>query len=283
MYNSTEIISYKSVLSSPKNFLKSTLKELGGSWRLGQAFFIRDLKAQYRLSFLGLFWSIIPPLFFVIGFSIAANRNIIDFGETPIPYPAFAMVSIMIWHTFQGCIDAPIAAFKDAKPLIGRLRFSVESIFISKFFMVLFNFVIKLFLVLIALIYFNIPLQISAITAIFPLMALMVFGFFIGIFIAPLTLLIDDLAHALKFGLTFWMIATPVAYVVDAQSPHYTKMIWNPAASLISSTREALLSLPLQYESQLYIVSIVGLCGLFIFWLISKIALPFITERLGTS
>jgi len=274
--------SHKSVLSNPKDFLAEALQDLCEAWALGLTFFTRDLKAQYRLSFLGLFWSTIPPLVFVIGFSVAAKANIINFGDTPIPYPAFAMVSIMIWHLFQSCVEAPILAFKDAKPLIGRLRFSVESIFISKIYMVLFNLVIKAIFVAAALIYFEIPIGWGAFNAFFPLISLMIFGLFLGVLLAPITLLIDDVAQGLKFFMTFWMIATPVAYVIDRSSEHYGYMVFNPAAALVATLRENLLSLPLNYETPFYIVTILGLVGLICAWLAAKIALPFITERAGT-
>jgi len=66
------------------------------AWRL----MVRDISAQYRQSFLGIFWAFVPPILMAVGFTYANNADIINVGETELPYAAHVMFSAVLWQTF---------------------------------------------------------------------------------------------------------------------------------------------------------------------------------------
>jgi len=71
-----------------------TSREL--AWRL----MVRDIKAQYRQTGLGLFWAFIPPIVTAAGLTIERDAQVINLGETDLPYPAYVMFSMTLWQTY---------------------------------------------------------------------------------------------------------------------------------------------------------------------------------------
>ena len=57
------------------------------AWRL----MVSDISDQYRQSLFGIIWAFIPPIVMALVFIIINSRKIVNFGETPIAYPVFAI------------------------------------------------------------------------------------------------------------------------------------------------------------------------------------------------
>ena len=51
--------------------------------------------------FLGIFWAFVPPILMAVGFTYAINADIINVGETELPYAAHVMFSAVLWQTWR--------------------------------------------------------------------------------------------------------------------------------------------------------------------------------------
>ena len=74
-----------------------------GKW-LTRQLFVRDFKAMYKQSFLGLIWALIVPLVTLGTFMLLNSAGIFDVGDITVPYAVFALLGIAFWQllTFYG-------------------------------------------------------------------------------------------------------------------------------------------------------------------------------------
>ena len=137
----------ESLLRHPVQLFQQMWLDLLAARELAWRLMIRDISAQYRQSFLGLTWAFLPPIVMAVGFTLAAEANVINIGQTDIPYPAYVMFSTALWQTFVEALNGPVQAVAVAKPMLARVNFPREAIILAKVGEVLFNFAIKLILI----------------------------------------------------------------------------------------------------------------------------------------
>ena len=83
-----------------KKFIKICVSSPTDMYRhrhLATALAIRDTKAKYRGSLLGLFWAIFPPIGAAIGLAAAKGTAVLSLGDTPNPYPVYVVLSMSLW------------------------------------------------------------------------------------------------------------------------------------------------------------------------------------------
>ena len=268
-------------LRNPTNFLRTLVKDVTACHELSVILFIRDIKAAYRQSFLGIFWAFVPPIVFAAGFTILSNAKVVSFGSTDIPYPAYVMMSVVLWQTFQESVRAPMGGFAEAQAIMKRLRFPPEAVILSRLLSVLFNFSIKLILLVGVFIWYDLPVGFSVILAVFPLFALILFGTFLGLLFAPIAMIFQDFSRALSVFFGFWMFLTPVVYPVPESGLFATIVAYNPPSSLLVTTREVALNSDLSLLPQFFLMSAVGVVGILFAWVFYRISLPYVIERSG--
>ncbi len=143
------------------------------AWRL----FIRDLSAQYRQTFLGYIWAFLPPLVASMTFIFLNSQGIVSISGTGIPYPAFAMMGTLLWQVFVDAIQSPIGSFNSAKSMLAKINFPREAILLGGLYMVIFNFFVRLFLVVAVMIFWQVPVDSSVLFFPFAMCALLLTGF----------------------------------------------------------------------------------------------------------
>jgi lipopolysaccharide transport system permease protein len=270
--------------SSKTAFFSSLIaifKDIRPAHELAVRLFKRDVKSQYRQSFLGFFWLIVPPLL-TAGLWIFLNNNkVVNVGETDIPYPLFVMVGTMLWQVFVEGVNQPLSSVSSNNSMLTKINFPREALLLTGFYTIMFNLVPKL-LVLAAVFYFF-KIEPAPSLLYFPLGVLMISltGFAIGLILTPIGLLINDVARGLMVLLPFVMYLTPVIYPAPASGQVALVMKFNPLATLINSTRDWL-SGNLDYiPNEFIMLSCFTLLFLMIGMLAFRISMPIITERFG--
>jgi hypothetical protein len=84
---------------------------------------VRDLKARYKNSVLGILWSILNPMFlmlvFTVLFSVLANNQIRQ-------YPIFVLVGLIPWNFFSGSLTSGTTAVTGNSALVKKVYFPRE-------------------------------------------------------------------------------------------------------------------------------------------------------------
>jgi len=262
--------------------LISIIKDIKPAQELAIRLFKRDIKAQYRQSFLGFFWVLIPPLL-TAGLWIFLNNNkIINVGETGIPYPLFVIIGTILWQVFAEGVNQPRVSVAADKAMLTKINFPREALLLSGFYTIMFNLGPKLLVLACACYFFQIELNTSQLYFPLGVLTISLLGFSIGLLLTPPGLLIADIARGIGIILPFAMYLTPVIYPAPTTTGTFSLLMqYNPLATLLSSSR-GWLSGSLDYIPNEFItISGFTLLFLFIGVLAYRISMPIITERFG--
>lgn len=272
----------ESRMRHPLQLFKEMGRDLLASRELAWRLLIRDLKAKYRQSFLGLFWAFIPPVILAAGFTFAKGSGVVNLGNTELPYPAYVMFSMTLWQTFVEALNGPILAVTSAKAMLARINFPREAIILAKLGEVFFNFGIKLILIIGLFIWFKIPVTWSIILAPVALIHLILLGTCIGLLLAPIGVLYQDVAMGITLITGLWLFMTPVVYPVPDGGVFGTIVQLNPVTPLLVTTRELATTGVISDPYGFWIASLIAILGLLLAWIIYRLAMPFVIERISS-
>ncbi|MCG6137770.1 MAG: ABC transporter permease [Nostoc sp. LLA-1] len=272
----------ESTLRHPLTLFRQMWRDLIASRELAWRLMIRDISAQYRQSFLGIAWAFLPPIVMAVGFTLASNANVISIGATDLPYPAYVMFSTALWQTFVEALNGPVQAVTVAKPMLARVNFPREALILAKIGEVFFNFAIKLILIVALFIWFRIPIGWTVLLTPVPLINLVLLGTFIGILLAPLGVLYQDVSKGLTLITGFWLFLTPIVYPVPTEGTFGLLVQFNPVTPLLVTTRELATTGIVSEPVGFWLVSMITLVGLLLTWITFRLAMPFVVERVSS-
>ena len=272
----------ESLLRHPKKMLREMLRDLLASRELAWRLLVRDISAKYRQSFLGFLWAIIPAIVTAAGFTLAKNNGVVNIGATDLPYPAYVMFSMTLWQTFIEALNAPIQGMNGGKAMLAKINFPREALVLSKLGEVLFNFGVKLILIVALFIWFKMPIGTSVILAPVALIHLIAFGTFIGLMLAPIGFLYQDVTRIIGMATSFLLFLTPVVYPVPADGTFSNIVKLNPVTPLLVTTRELATTGVISDPIGFWIASGIGFIGLFFAWIIYRVSMPYIVERISS-
>ncbi len=267
----------------PLQLFKEMGRDLLASRELAWQLMVRDISAQYRQSFLGIFWAVIPPIVMAAGFTLASNSKVIAIGATDLPYPAYVMFSMTLWQTFVEALNAPVQAVGEAKQMLAKINFPREALILAKLGQVFFNFAIKLILIVALFVWFQIPVSWSAILAPVALIHLVMLGTFFGLLLTPFGALYQDFSKGLTLATGFWLFLTPVIYPVPSGSGIFGAIVkLNPVTPLLVTTRELATKGVVSDPQGFWVASLIAIVGLLLAWMVYRLAMPFVVERMSS-
>ncbi|WP_149344611.1 hypothetical protein [Neorhizobium sp. P12A] len=194
--------------SNPMNL---PFKEFKLTVALAYQLFRPQLKAKFNRSFLGYFWIIFPILVLTLAAYGAHQSGIMFAPDVTLPFFVFYMIGIVAWLNFGEALMLATRSIEASRSFIARVRFPVLSIVLSQLFAILVDGIIRvLFVAVTALAYGIGPLKI--LSCCFVLLFGTVFGVMLGAFIAPFTLLVEDVKRAFQLFLSFGLLISPVFF-----------------------------------------------------------------------
>ena len=262
--------------------LKASLKDIYASRFLSRQLAERDIKAQYRQSYLGLFWAFFTPLATALVWIVLNNSGTVRLTETGMPYPLFAFSGTLIWSIITESIKSPMQSTNGARGILTKINFPKEALIISGIYKLLFNTSIKLMLLLIFVLVYGVGLSWTLLLVPVAVLGAVIVGTTIGLFITPIGLLYTDINKIISFGLQFLMYATPVVYALPKTDGLLkTLMTYNPLTPIILTTRDFVVGAVSDYSIQFLIVIACCIPLLLIGLAMYRLSIPIIVERLS--
>jgi len=261
---------------------KESLSDIYTSRFLARQLAVRDIKAQYRQSYLGILWAFIAPLTTAFVWIILNSTGTIRVTDTGIPYPVYAFTGTLIWSIITESINSPMVSTNSAKSIISKINFPKEALIISGIYKLLFNSSIKIILLLIFVFFYGVGFHWSILLFPVAMLGAILFGTTIGLFLTPIGMLYKDIAKIISMGLGFLMYATPVVYAIPKdESVMKTVMELNPLTPLILTARDIVVGTTPEYLS--YFIGIILVCVplFFVGLLFYRISIPVIVERMS--
>lgn len=281
-HRSKVIYTPESRLHHPKVLFSEMGRDLLASRELAWRLLVRDISAQYRQSLFGVFWAFVPPFITAVSLTYARSAGIVNIGETNIPYPAYVMFSMALWQTFTEALTGQVSGLGAAKAMLAKINFPREAIVLAKLGEVLFNFSIKLILILGLFLWFRIPVPLSALLAPVAFIHLVLLGTAIGLFLAPMAALYGDVARVLPLIISPWLLLTPVIYPPPASGLFGTLVRLNPVTPLLVTVRDLTTTGVISYPVEFWWSSGLMVVLLGLGWIFYRLAMPFIVERMSS-
>ncbi|HUU32970.1 MAG TPA: ABC transporter permease [Vicinamibacterales bacterium] len=219
--------------------LRALLKYRG----LIQTLVARDLKARYRGSVLGFFWSFINPLLLMAVYTFVFT--VIMPGSHPAdiqPYGLFFFCGILPWTWFSSSLSESANVLISGGNLIKKVLFPAEVLPIVAVLANLAHFLLGLPILAALLIYYQRPLDPLELLW-FPVIVIVQFFFTTGLafVLAALTVHFRDIKDILANLLTLWFFSTPIIYSIQMAPESYRWVLnLNPMTHLAISYQEVL-------------------------------------------
>ena len=205
------------------------------------SFAVRDIKARYKQTALGVAWSIIQPLSMMIVFTLVFSL----FAKIPsdgIPYPVFAYSALIFWMFFSNTISGGTMAMTSNGILIRKIYFPRETLLLSVLLAGLLDLAISSLLFVGMILYYQITLTVAALWVIPLVLLQMLLALGVISLTSAAHVNFRDIGHGLPLLIQLWMFATPVAYPISVipewLRPYY---LLNPMAAIIDGYRRAII------------------------------------------
>jgi lipopolysaccharide transport system permease protein len=217
---------------------------------------LRDLRARYKQTVLGIGWVFFQPLALVVVFS-GIFRLLLGPDRLPaaagVPYALSTCCAIVPWTLFSAAVGRAATSLVDDRPLVTRVYFPRVLVPEAPLVAALVDFAVGAGFVALVFVWYHA----TGVYVFQPRWALLTLPFFtgfaaltafaVGIWAAALNAIYRDVRYTMPFLLQLLMYLTPVVYAADAVRPRlpaWAAALWglNPMVGVVEGFRWALLA-----------------------------------------
>ena len=186
-----------------------------------QSLVARELKAKYRGSVLGFFWSFINPLLLLLIYSFVFKYLLPAKWQGIDHYELFLFCGLLPWTWFSASLLESSGVLISGGNLIKKVLFPAEILPIVTVLANLVHFLLGLPILAVFLVYYQRPLHLTEL-AWFPVAVVVQLVLTLGcaLLLSALTVHFRDVRDILGHLVTFWFFATPIIY------PYLTMQDW---------------------------------------------------------
>ncbi len=246
----------------------------------------RDLKARYKVTVLGFFWSIGKPLLYMLILWLVFSRIVkIEIRDKDLPFALHLLCGILPWMYLTSALTESMHSVLANGELVKKTRMPLEVLPVSAVLSNLVHFILALLVLLGFIVAFGVRLTPWVLAL--PLVILLQTFFLLGmaLLLSSLFVFFRDVASILEVVLAGWFYITPIIYpiylaeeMLTARGMHwaYVLLMINPLSPLIIAYRRVWLasafSQPEMDERWLLIfLAIALLISLFIYFIGRKV------------
>src|SRR6185369_13872180 len=221
------------------------LRNLAGLVRyrgLIQSLVARELKARYRGSVLGFFWSFINPLLLLLVYSFVFKNLLAARYEGIDHYELFLFCGLLPWTWFSTSLLESSGVLISGGNLIKKVLFPAEVLPIVSVLANMVHFILGLPILAVFLIYYQRLPDLDGLLW-FPIAMLvqLVLSIALALIVSALAVHFRDIRDILSNVLTLWFFSTPIIYWIK-EAPGLGKRVldYNPMTHLIVTYQEIL-------------------------------------------
>lgn len=215
----------------------------------------RDLKARYKDSVFGFFWSLFRPAFLTVIIWVVFSKILrLEFPHGILPYWSHVLVSLLAWNYLLGSLmDASHSVIANAA-LLKKVRLDAEVFPIAAILANAVHFILALAVVIPLLIVSGVG--VSKLIVFLPVIILLETLFILGLafYLSALNVFYRDVGSALELFSMAWFYITPVIYPAQVTWDRIREMfgpergdlyfnlyMMNPAAAIVVAVRKVVL------------------------------------------
>lgn len=211
----------------------------GDYWFLARQLITKDFKIRYRNMSLGVFWSLLNPLIMMTLFSFLFTKV---FRSGVSNYALYVLVGLIPYNFFQTAWQSATNSLVDNAGLIKKVPIPREMVPVTAVLSNLVHLGIQFLLIVAAVLYYGIPIQVQWLWLIVIWGLELIFLFGIGLATSSLNVMIRDTRYVVE-SITlvlFWLV--PIFYTFDMVPANYRDLYqYNPVAALVLASRGVIL------------------------------------------
>lgn len=223
------------------------LPRLAELWRYRELVYflaLRDVKARYKQTALGLGWAVLQPLVSVAVVTLVFRR-LAHVPSEGLPYPVFALTGFLVWNYFAGIVgDATDSVVANA-PLVTKVYLPRLAAPVSAALPALVSLVPGVFVLVVLMVVEGVAPGFALLALPACALGLLATALGMGLLLAALNVRYRDVGGALGTLIQLWLLASPVAYPASLLGPSWR---WayaiNPMAGVIDAFRWSVLGAP---------------------------------------
>ncbi len=204
----------------------------------------KNVKTQYRNSFLGVFWSVLNPLLNMLVMWLVFSQF---FGQNDPLYPIYLLTGNILFQFLRSSTISSMTSIVNSRGLITKVKIDHYLFPLSSTLSALVNFAFSFISLLIIMLIMQISggyslfgYQMLGLILLLP--AFLLFQYGISLFLSALYVFCRDIKHLYTVFLTLWTYITPVFYKLnrlDANSIAYKILKLNPMYYFLTYFRDS--------------------------------------------
>lgn len=259
----------------------SILSELASSYELVWRLFLRNFKAKYRQTLLGFIWALIMPILAVGTFVFLNRAGVLNIGKVDVPYPAYALLGLTIWHVFAGGMRACSNSIVAGGSIVVKINFPKETLVLASLGEALVETLVRLALTVFVFVIYQVVPKWTAVFFPFALIPMILLTLGLGLMLSLLNAVLRDVTNIVSLTSTFLLFLTPVLYPEPKSNFFREISFFNPLATLVSGPRDLVINGSLNQPVLFFIYSGFCLIIFIIAWRFFHLAEIRIPERVG--
>jgi lipopolysaccharide transport system permease protein len=221
--------------------MSSNKKRMSARLFLLKEMVVRDIRARYAGSGLGIFWAFVQPVLWILLYAWVFGLILrIPVEKGFAGFPEFLLAGLLPWMAIQEGIGRASSALTDNAAMVKKTVFPLETLVLSVVLAAVVNQIIAfaIFAVYLAWLgHLSLPWALLALPA---LLLQTTLTFAIACFAATVTTFLRDVAHGIGIALTVLFYATPIVYPAAlVPSRYHWILAVNPIAHLVEWYRRA--------------------------------------------
>lgn len=185
--------------------------------QLLQTLVVKELKARYRGSILGFFWSFANPLLLLIIYTIVFNYILAQRDPNTQPYSLFLFCGILPWTWFSSSLLQATNSVIDGGILIKKIIFPAEVLPFVSVLSNLVHFLLGLPILFLFMLYYMKGITVNFFY--FPIITFiqLIFTLGLALLLSSLSVHFRDVRDLIANFLTLWFFCTPIIYPFSFQ------------------------------------------------------------------
>ena len=251
---------------------------------------LRNIAGQFRQSFLGYLWIALPPIATTLIFALLRRSNIVNvpMPEGAMPYALFVLVNTTIWQFFTQLSVQATGSITAGGALVSKIYFPREVLVLSQVGTALINLAVQTVVIVATFAFLRYIPHWQVVLAPLFLLPVLFFALGIGMILAPINAMMNDISRLLSFAFQFGMFLTPTVYPTpnpaELTTGWQTVLYWchtlNPVSHFINATDAAITGQGVSTGPGIYLAAAVCMLILLIGWRFLHICEPLVAERL---
>mgnify|MGYP001244610036 FL=1 len=265
------------------------VRELLDYWELIRRLVIRNIAGQFRQSFLGYVWIMLPPIATTVVFSVLQKARVVNIQmpEGAMPYAIFALLGMTVWGYFTQLTMMATTSISNAGGLVSKIYFPREVLVLSAVGNAIVNFLIRLVVVVLTFLLLQYAPHWQIVYYVFLLIPFTLLGIGLGLLLAPINTMMNDVGRLMEFAFQFGMFLAPTVYptpdIATASDTWQSLLFWahqlNPVSHYLYAAHELVQSGTLTFGPGLQASVILSVLVFFVGWRFFHAIEPLLAER----